>query len=127
MSAAEITAGNRKFAEAAAKRDVEAIASLYTDDAILLPPDSELVVGRDAIRQLWQSLIGGGLAGVSISSTKIEVDGDIATDVGLASMSMKSPGGASSVIEVKFFALWKKVGGRWLVHRDMFNSRAPAK
>ena len=127
MSVADIVAGNLTFADAAAKRDLDTIANLYSADAILLPPDSELVVGRDAIRQLWQSMFAGGLSSVTVTSVKIEVDGDMATDVGHVSMSMRPPEGDGYVVEMKFLAVWKKIDGRWVVQRDMFNTRAPAK
>ena len=37
---------------------------------------------------------------------------------------MKGPDGA--VIKTgKFMELWKKVDGKWLIHRDMWSSNAP--
>src|SRR5262245_8767816 len=54
MSTREIGAGNRAFVDAAVRHDLDAIASLFTADAIALPPDGEIAKGRDAIRQLWK-------------------------------------------------------------------------
>ena len=115
MSVADIVAGNLTLADAAAKRDLDIIANRYSADAILLPPNSELVAGRDAIRQLWQSMFAGRLPSVTVTSVKIEVDGDIAADVGHVSMSMKPPEGDGYVVEMKFLAVWKKIDGRWVV------------
>ena len=39
MSLSDISAVNRQFEEAARKGDLDRLASLYTPDAIALPPD----------------------------------------------------------------------------------------
>jgi uncharacterized protein (TIGR02246 family) len=124
MSKREIAAGNRLFAEAAGRRDVDAIANLYTKDAIVLPPEGAMVVGRDAVRNAWKAAIDEGFSGVKIESIKVEVSGDIAVDVGHASMVMKSAGAPTTTVEVKFMAIWKKTRGQWRIHRDMWSPRA---
>jgi len=52
-----IEEGNVKFGNAVRKRDGAAIAALYTEDATLLPPDSDVVKGRAVIEAFWK----GGL------------------------------------------------------------------
>lgn len=126
MSKRDIAAGNRLFAEAAGKRDVDAIANLYTKDAIVLPPEGPMVIGRDAVRGAWKAAMDQGLTGVKIESLKVEVSGDTATDVGHASMVMKPAGAPATTVEVKFMAIWKKTRGQWRIHRDMWSPRAPA-
>jgi uncharacterized protein (TIGR02246 family) len=126
MSTREINAGNRAFVDAAVRHDLDAIASLFTVDAIALPPDGEVTKGRDAIRQLWKSAIDGGLSGVKIKSTKIQVVGDMAIDIGHATLSMAPAGAAATDTDVKDMAFWKKVRGHWRIYRDMWNARSPA-
>jgi uncharacterized protein (TIGR02246 family) len=115
------------FTEAAERRDADALASLFSADAMLLPQNAEVVSGREAIRQAMQGLVDAGLCGAKSNSIKIEVDGDIATDVGHLSLYMSPPGGAPSVVEVKYLVVWKKIDGRWLIHRDMASARAPTR
>ena len=126
MSKREIAAGNRAFVEAAGKRDLDAIANLYTVDAIVLPPDSELVKGRDAVRQLWKGAMADGLSAVKIHSIGIQVAGDMAIDIGHATMSMAPVGSAATTVEVKYTAIWKRVRGQWRIKVDMWNSRSAA-
>jgi ketosteroid isomerase-like protein len=45
MSRAEITAVNRSFEDAVRKGDAETMASLYTTDGIVLPPDAPMAKG----------------------------------------------------------------------------------
>jgi hypothetical protein len=48
---------NVKFGEAVRLGDAAAIAGLYSEDARLLPPNSEMIEGREGIETFW----GGGL------------------------------------------------------------------
>lgn len=49
MSRSEVAAVNRQFEDAARMGDLDGLASLYTADAMALPPDGPVVKGRDAI------------------------------------------------------------------------------
>ena len=44
---------NTEFMAAFAKGDMAALGQMYTEDAYLLPPDSETVKGRAAIQTFW--------------------------------------------------------------------------
>jgi ketosteroid isomerase-like protein len=59
MSRAEITAVDRAFEDAARKGDAETIASLYTSEGIVLPPDAPMIKGRDNVKNVWASVIDG--------------------------------------------------------------------
>ena len=48
MSAREIKAAHRAFAEAAVRHDLDAITGVFAIDAIIMPPDAEMVEGRAA-------------------------------------------------------------------------------
>jgi ketosteroid isomerase-like protein len=41
---------NAEFGAAASRGDTAAVADLYTDDAILLPPNAEMFRGKQAIK-----------------------------------------------------------------------------
>jgi len=43
-----------KWAEAYKNHDAKALAALYTEDAYLLPPGTDMVQGRSAIEAFWQ-------------------------------------------------------------------------
>jgi uncharacterized protein (TIGR02246 family) len=119
MSRADIAAVNRAFEEAARKRDTDRITSLYTADAIVMPPDAPFVQGRENIKHLWGSAIQQmGVKEVQLKTIDLEVVGDTAYEVGEAVLTLQS-GGAT----VKYVVVWKKVDGQWRLHRDIWNAK----
>ena len=126
MSAREIKAAHRSFAEAAVRHDLDGIASVFAIDAIIMPPDAEMVKGRDAILRHWKGAFDGGLSGLKINPTDIQVIGDVAIEIGHATLSMAPDGAAAIVSKVKYVEIWKKIRGHWRVYRGMWNARSPA-
>jgi uncharacterized protein (TIGR02246 family) len=119
MSRSEIAAVNHQFEDAARKGDLDRLASLYTTDAMALPPDGPIVRGRDSIKQMWGSIAQQlGLKEVRLETVDLEVAGDMASEVGEAHLALAS---GSAVVK---FVVWKKVDGQWRLHRDIWNSRA---
>ncbi len=123
MSAADIAANNRAFEHAVETGNVEAIAALLAPDVISLPPDSPIVVGHEAVKQLWASAINEyGMTSFRITTDKLDVVGDLASEVGRATMTMAPGGGVSETARVKFLVVWKRLNGKWLLHRDIYNA-----
>ena len=125
MSAADIAANNRAFEKAVETGNVEAIAALLAPDIISLPPDGPIVAGREAVKQLWVSAIRDyGMTKFQINTEKLDVVGDMASEVGHATMTMAPPGGKSETTEIKYLVVWKRLDGMWLLHRDIYNAIA---
>jgi len=120
MSRSEIAAVNRMFEEAAGKGDLEGLASLYTKDAVALPPDGPFVRGRDNIKQMWASIAQQiGLKSVKLETVDLEVAGEMAHEVGEAHLTL-----GSGTAVVKYVVVWKKADGQWRLHRDIWNTKA---
>ena len=125
MSATEIAATNRAFEEAVRKGDVDRLAYLYTPDAMALPPGAPLVKGRDAIKDLWSAVIRDmALRDVRLETVDLEVAGDTACEVGEARLTLEPPSSEPTTVIVKYVVAWKKAAGRWLLHRDIWNTNA---
>ncbi len=98
------------------------MASLYTTDAIALPPDGPIVRGRENIKRLWGSALEeSGLKSVKLETVDLQLAGDHAYEVGEGTLDF--PAGPSAV---KFVIVWKKVDGQWRVHRDIWNAKPAA-
>ncbi|HSF16185.1 MAG TPA: SgcJ/EcaC family oxidoreductase [Vicinamibacteria bacterium] len=122
MSRDAIAAVNRKFEEAAGNKDAGAIAALYTDDAIVLPPDAPLARGRATLEELWRGVIKGlGLKSVKLETLDLEISGDTACEVGQATLDLAPEGGAVTTARVKYIVSWKKTNNGWKLHRDIWN------
>lgn len=120
MSRNEIAAVNRQFEEAARKGDLDRLASLYTADAMALPPDAPVARGREDIKRMWGSIAQQiGLKDVRLDTLDLEEAGDTAYEVGEATLTL-----SSGTAVVKFVVVWKKVNGQWRLHRDIWNAKA---
>lgn len=119
MSQTEIAAVNRAFEDAARKGDMDRLASLYTSDAMALPPDGPLVKGRDHIKQMWGTVAQQiGLKEVRLQTVDLQIAGETAYEVGEAALTLQA--GAAVV---KYVVVWKKSDGQWRLHRDIWNAK----
>jgi uncharacterized protein (TIGR02246 family) len=123
MSAADIAVNNRAFENAVAAGNVEAIAALLAPDVIALPPDGLVVTGREAVKQLWASAISEhGMTSCRITTDTLDVVGDIASEIGRATLTMTPLGGKNETASIKYLVVWKRLNGKWLLHRDIWNA-----
>jgi uncharacterized protein (TIGR02246 family) len=116
---AVIEAKSKAFSAAVARGDAAAVAALYTSTAQVLPPGGEVARGRDAIQKVFQGAIDAGMRDVPLTTLEVEAHGDTATEVG--TWAWKGKDGAT-VDHGKYLVIWKKEGGQWRLHRDIWNS-----
>jgi uncharacterized protein (TIGR02246 family) len=111
------------WVERFAAHDATGVAALYTEDAQLLPPDMEVVSGRAAIREFTATNNPADGPAFEFATIETLVFGDYAHRQG--GYKVKGPDG-STLESGKFIELWKKVGDKWLIHREMWSRNAPA-
>jgi uncharacterized protein (TIGR02246 family) len=117
---AGIAEADAAFAAAWDAGDGAAMAALYTDDAIVLPPGGEAVEGREAIEAFWQGFIES-LAGSQVALETIEVRSGDGVAIEVGSWAITGADG-EHVDHGKYIVAWKYVDGVWRLHRDIFNS-----
>lgn len=106
-------------------RDANAMAQLATEDIVLMPPGSAPVRGWEAAARSWRVAASKANDRLAASAEEVVITGDFAWAVG--SFTRTLPNG-TVVDQGKFLKVWKRVDGRWKIHRDMFSSNlAPAK
>ena len=114
-----IEEANAAFAAAFNKRDAKAIAEMYTENGQLFPPHEQVIEGRPAIEAFWKATMNAGIASVELQAAEIESFGDSIVESGRS--TLRGPGNA--VVERgKYLVLWKRVIGKWKLHRDCWNS-----
>ena len=119
----DIVAGNQHFMDAFARGDAAGLANLYTVGGQLLPPNSEVVAGRDAIRAFWQGAMDMGLKEAKLDTVEAERTGETAVEVG--KYTLRAAGGQVADAG-KYVVVWKMEGGGWKLHRDIWNTSQPA-
>jgi uncharacterized protein (TIGR02246 family) len=119
---AAIEAATAKFSAAFKAGNAADMAAFYADDAVLLPPNSQVVRGRPAIQKLWQDFIDSGAKELALTTTDVEAAGMLASETGTA--RVKDAAG-KILDEAKYVVVWKQVGGKWMIYRDIWNSNAP--
>jgi uncharacterized protein (TIGR02246 family) len=113
---------NERFMRAFKKGDAPNVASLYTAQGQLLPPNSEVVSGRAAIEQVWKSVMGMGIKDARLESVEVDALGDTAVEVG--KYTLRGEGG-QVLDNGKYVVIWKKEDDEWRLHRDIWNSSMP--
>jgi uncharacterized protein (TIGR02246 family) len=116
---------NTLFSEAIARGDAQAIAKLYTEDAILLPERGELVKGRQAIGEFWKTAMNGGVKSVTVTTLDVGGSGDLAHEVGTVLLTLQAEGRPPATASAKFVVVWKREADGWKIHRDIWNDPPP--
>jgi uncharacterized protein (TIGR02246 family) len=120
---AGIAATDEAFTKAFAAHDATALSLLYTEDAKLLPPNAEPVLGRDAIAKYWASVLELPIESVALELIDIHGSGDEVTEEGRYTLT----GANGDTFEAgKSLLVWRKTDAGWRIYRDMWSSNAPA-
>ncbi|RWD66867.1 MAG: SgcJ/EcaC family oxidoreductase [Mesorhizobium sp.] len=122
-----IEASNAEFMKSLNGKDAAGVASHYTEDAAVLPPNGMRVDGRENIQKFWQGIIEYGVSDLKLTTVEVEERGDLAFELG--SFTYKAPGKDSKPMDAsgKAIVVWKKAqNGSWQLYRDIWNDD-PAK
>jgi uncharacterized protein (TIGR02246 family) len=122
---------HHKDVAAAKAGDTATLATLWTDDAVALPPGEQPVVGIDAIRE-WLKKGQAGTGRFEITEYKIDFEevhvlGKEAVEWGRTRISMR-PKGASGGMSVSgniLRVLRRQPDGTWKVARAIWNMNPP--
>ena len=126
--AAAITQVADAYVKASLAGDAKAIADLYTEDAVEMPPNQPLHKGRAAIQQYYEKLFASGvkLSAFTLDHIETRATGESAYDVGTYRQSMTPPGGSGPSSESgKYVVIMKRTGGIWKVAYAIYNSDQP--
>ena len=117
---ATIQSVNDRFAEAFNKDDAAAVAALYTEDAILLPPGAEMVQGRGGIQAFWKGA-AAQIGEMRLTTVDLKPLGsDAAREVG--TFTARTKGQPSQEVVGKYVVVWQKVGSDWKLATDIWNT-----
>ena len=123
-AAGEIEKAKQQYVEALNEGDAATLARMSTERAILLPPNAEMIEGREAIEKYWRSVFAAGLRDVSTRTVRVdEYGGDAAREIGRIRLNAAAP---RDVLEGKYVIVWRKRGEYWLLDSVIWNFTQPA-
>ena len=107
-------------------KDWNGLAALYTDDAVLMPPNQPLVRGRSNIRSWFPAF--PPIAEFALVVDEVDGRADLAFTRGSYTMAFTPPGASAPVRDSgKFLEIRRKrADGTWQIAIDTFNSNQPA-
>lgn len=122
---AAIRASTESFVQAWESRDFDTLMALYTEDAILMPPNASLVQGRAARQAFIENF--PPVKEISLTIEEIDGRGDLAYVRGTYSMTIEMQGAPEPIQDIgKYIEIRvKQPDGSWLISRDIFNSDLP--
>lgn len=130
---AKSAARNKKFVDALKKGDFAALREMYTNDAVMLPPGANIIVGKGNIQAFWEKM-SGEMQDVELEAVNVAALGsDAIREIGTFRITRKpNPAaiednqGAPQDQErsAKYVFVWRKVGADWKVAASIWNRNA---
>jgi uncharacterized protein (TIGR02246 family) len=110
---------NEKFVAAFNKGDAAAVAAMYTEDAVVLPPGADMVRGRENIRAFWAKT-AEQIQDIKLTTVDVKPLGpDAAREIG--TFSLKTKGQQPQEVSGKYVVVWQKAGADWKLATDIWN------
>jgi uncharacterized protein (TIGR02246 family) len=116
------------YVKAALAGDAKAIAALYTQDAVEMPPNQPMIKGRAAIQQYYEKEMGSGMKVNSFTVTHLDTQavGERGYDVGTYQQSVTPKGGTEPVTDTgKYTIILRRSASGWQVAYAIYNSDMP--
>ena len=124
-------ARSRQFVDNLKKRDFAALAELYTNDAVMMPPGANIIMGKGNIQSYWQKM-SDEMEDVAVRDRQrgsVWAPTRFARSAGFGCgrnrslpPAMEQPGAQDQQQRAaKYVFLWQKVGGDWKMVASIWN------
>ena len=114
-----------QFMDAVSRGDAAAVAMYYTEEARLLPPNSDAVVGMEAIQAFFQESFEAGVTDFQLMPAAVKVMGDVAYERGEFQLTIQPEMGEPIMDRGKYVSIWKSVMGEWKIDIGIWNTSMP--
>jgi len=111
---------NDQFGKSFNAGDIAAVAAHYTEDAVVLPPGAEMVMGRNAILTFWKAAYEQ-IGDIKLTAVDVKPLGsNAAREIG--TFSLRTKGSQPQEVSGKYVVVWEKVGAEWKLAADIWNT-----
>jgi ketosteroid isomerase-like protein len=107
---------------------MDSVAWVFAADARQMGPNTEPLVGREAIREFWSQVAGLGTWTFEINTEEVTAYGPVAVERGTYTLDFKPgdaalPGMAASADTGNHLVEWRLEDGRWLIVNHVATSQ----
>ncbi len=120
---AAIEANNQAYMKAFEAGEAKELGAMYAEDAKLLPPNGERILGRPAIEGFWASFLQLPVETLRLETVDLHGGGDTVAEEG---NYVLAGAGGQTVETGKYIVVWRRTEVGWTIARDMWSSNAPA-
>ena len=119
---------NKKYMEFYNNGDASGVAELHVNDALVMPPNIDMVKGKMSIKKAISNEISAGATDLVFTSLNMFGNEEFVTEVGRYSLNVKNKGEIVMSDSGKYIVLWEQVSkNNWLMKADIWNSDLPIK
>lgn len=119
-----IEASNTQFTAHFNAGQGDSVAAHYAEDGRVMAPNMAVAAGRQAIAASMGMMAGATLA---LTTESVTANGPLAVERGTYSITLTPPGATAPITDTgKYLVHWHKVGDKWLMVDDIWNSDLPA-
>ena len=119
---------NKKYMKFYNNGDASGVAELHSDDALVMPPNIDMVKGKMSIKKAISDEISAGATDLVFTTLDMYGNEEYVTEVGRFSLNVKDEGEIVMTDSGKYIVLWEQVSkNNWLMKADIWNSDLPIK
>jgi ketosteroid isomerase-like protein len=122
-----VAESHSRYMDACRNSDVPAILSLYSDTAVMMPPNEPSLYGKKELEE-WHQEYFAAFQIVTLDQTDREVMvlEEYAVERWAYMVAIESLSGTDRIRDDgRFLTLWKREGSVWRIAQSMFNSTRP--
>jgi uncharacterized protein (TIGR02246 family) len=113
---------NKRFMEGFVKEDASVTASVYAEDAVLLPPGGNMIHGQKAIEEFWGGVMNSGVKEAKLTTVELSSSGDYIHELGKGVLMIHPEGSEPTEQNVKYVVVWLRTPDGWKYKWDIWNN-----
>src|SRR5437879_10971225 len=126
MARKAVEEGEARWLTAFNGGDAAGVAAVYAPEARLMPPNADILEGRNAIEAFLKEFVQTG-AQLSFKLLEVHKSPDMCAAVGTYEMEIPAGPDQTQQDRGKYLEVWaKQPDGGWAIVEDIFNSSLPA-